>query len=146
MGRNGRTERTICLGLIKLNNVLPAEIGLFWLTPKEIHERLIYGGVDRSLKLSSVDKAIKNYNKGEEHLKKSEYGGKSYFRSTLVHLNDAHNQFCHTERDCKMPLGDKQSRAELVDFDLGLIKRFKQYGIKPRKRRKPLGLFDPSKL
>ena len=91
MGRKGRTERTICLGLIKLNNVLPAEIGLFWLTPKEIHERLIYGGVDRSLKLSSVDKALKNYNKGEEHLKKSEYGGKSYFRSTLVHLNDAHN-------------------------------------------------------
>ena len=55
-------------------------------------------------------------------------------------------QFCHTARDCKMPLGDKQSQVELVDFDLGLIKRCKQYGIKPRKRRKPLGLFDPSKL
>ena len=43
-------------------------------TPKEIHERMIYGGVDRSLKLSSVDKALKNYNRGEEHLKKWEYG------------------------------------------------------------------------
>ena len=49
-------------------------------------------------------------------------------------------QFGHNVTDCPMPVAAKRSRADLVDFDIGFTKRYKEKGIKSRKRRKKLDL------
>lgn len=74
--------------IIPLNNSLPEEFGYYWVTSKEIHERLIHAGVDRSLKLTQVQNALKNYNPAQTKLKVHEYSGANYFRPTKVHLTD----------------------------------------------------------
>ena len=41
MGRNDSVEKIIKRGIVTLDNSLPEDLGLFWLTAQEIHDRLV---------------------------------------------------------------------------------------------------------
>ena len=47
-----------------LTILFPDDVGVYWVTGKEIYERLILAGVDRSLKLAHVTSALKYHNEG----------------------------------------------------------------------------------
>ena len=89
MGRNDSVEKIIKRGIVTLDNSLPEDLGLFWLTAQEIHDGLVNAGVDRSLDLSFVQNALKYNNKGELHLKTWPYQGITYYRSKQVHATFA---------------------------------------------------------
>ena len=84
MGRKKDITWVIKRKVIILNDAMPIEVGMYWLTPKEMCERLIHAGVDRLLETSFVDDVIKNLNRGEVHLKSREQYGIRYFRPTLA--------------------------------------------------------------
>lgn len=75
--------------ILSLNNDLPDDVGAYWLTIKELHDRLIYSGVDRSLDISLVENALRHNNKGEKYLKRSDWGIDHYYRSINVHVEDS---------------------------------------------------------
>ena len=98
MGRKKDITWVIKRKVIILNDAMPIEVGMYWLTPNEMCERLIHAGVDRLLETSFVDDVIKNLNRGEVHLKSREQYGIRYFRSRLADEKDTENQ---------LPLGQR---------------------------------------
>ena len=48
----------------------------------------------------------------------------------------------HTSARCQMPPAGKRPVSDLVDFDVQTMNRCNEYGIRPRKRQKPLDLFE----
>ena len=90
MKKRKQIESAIKRLILPLNNALPDNLQHFWVTAEEIHERLIHAGVAPSLTLSLVQEALLRNNKGETFVKRWEYGGVNYYRSTIanIHCNE----------------------------------------------------------
>ena len=74
--------------VLPLNNALPEEFGIYWVSAEEILQRLIYSGVRNSLTLQMVQGALRHNNKDDIHIKTREYGGQNWFRSRIVDDNN----------------------------------------------------------
>ena len=74
--------------ILPLNNSLPDEFGVYWVTAEEMHKRLIHSGVRRSLTLEMVSRALAKNNAAQEKVSAWDYGNQIWYRSTLVHVNN----------------------------------------------------------
>lgn len=117
MGRKKDIRTTIRKLALKLNNELPADLCELWLTPEEIHERLLHGGVDRRLSLDFVLDALKYCNTGEVFVKKREQQGVSYYRSTVAHANDKRNEVPLGQRIKRRRAGNHQCEQNRVSYN-----------------------------
>ena len=64
---------------------LPKEVGKWWVTSNELHERLIYAGVHPSLRHEIVQDAIRRLNGDTTFLASPMFFGVNYYRSLLCH-------------------------------------------------------------
>ena len=65
---------------ISLNNSIPEDVRVIWVTAEDMHNMLVYADVRSSLKLCFVPDVLKYNNMREAHLKGWKYGGISYYR------------------------------------------------------------------
>ena len=77
--------------ILLLNNDLPKALGEYWLTVDELRDRLIHSGVSSSLTISTLTLALRNFNRGENLMKRWDHKKKIYYRSMLAHLRDTSN-------------------------------------------------------
>ena len=88
----------ICKAILPLNNTLPEDLACIWVTPEELHERLVRGGVSKTLKLSLVVDAIRRNNPDCCLLAKSHHNSVNYYRCQSYHLSDMNNSCPATQR------------------------------------------------
>jgi len=85
-------EARVRSNILPMNNALPDEFGMYWVTADEMHKRLILSGVHRSLSLEMVSRALANNNAYQEKVALWDYGGKIWYRSKLVHVLNGENK------------------------------------------------------
>ncbi len=54
--------------ILLLNNDLPYDVSIYWVTAEELWRRLIHSGVRKSLTLIMVQESLKRNNKDQVHL------------------------------------------------------------------------------
>ena len=79
------TIRTLAL---QLNNKLPDNVGYYWVTYEELHQRLIHAGVSKLLSLDHVKDALVRSNKGQRFLAVWNFNNTNYYRSKLIDVKD----------------------------------------------------------
>ena len=68
-----------------LNNDLPLDVSIYWVTVEELWRRLIHSGVRKSLILIMVQEALKQTNKDQVHLKVWEFRrGATWFQLAIA--------------------------------------------------------------
>jgi hypothetical protein len=78
-------ELVIRKTILFLNNDLRMDVSIYWVTAEELWRRLIHSGVRKSLTLIMVQKALKQNNKDQEHLKVWQFGrGVTWFQLAMV--------------------------------------------------------------
>ena len=87
MGKAAQLPRDAARGILILNDSIPPAQKELWVTPQDIRNRLVLGGVDRALTTEHVDNALCRFNKGDVFLtrRQQSHDGESasYFRSSL---------------------------------------------------------------
>jgi len=84
--------------ILPLNNTLPEDIACIWVTPEELHERLVRAGVSKTLNLSLVVDAIRRNNPDCCLLAKCHHNSVNYYRCQASHLSDMNNSCPATQR------------------------------------------------
>ena len=82
--------------ILPLNNTLPEDLACIWVTPEELHERLVHAGVSNTLKLSFVVDALKLYNADDCFMAKTVHNSVNYYR-----CNDEHLSYITNSSPCK---------------------------------------------
>ena len=77
---------TIKKNIIILNSKLPESLRGIWVSGIELHDRLIWAGVSKRLKLSHVEDALRRNNIGEVHLAVWKYNLVKYYRCKRAHI------------------------------------------------------------
>jgi hypothetical protein len=67
------------MAALSLNECLPEKNGEIWVTPKEMADRLVHGGVDPALEPIDITEALKQFNKGGR-LSKRSWKHSNYYR------------------------------------------------------------------
>ena len=80
-----------------LNNDLPYDVSIYWVTVEELWRRLIHSGVRKSLTLIMVQESLKRNNKDQVHLQVWGFGGAIWFRSAMVNNCESN----------KLPMGQR---------------------------------------
>ena len=86
--------------ILPLNNSLPSSVASIWLTPLELHARLLMAGVSKRLTLCMLTDALKHYNKTEAYMTKREHNKVVYCRLTIAHMKDNTNNVPIHQRFC----------------------------------------------
>ena len=98
----GRNQCLLLLAIHKailpLNNTLPEDLACIWVTPKELHERLVHAGVCKTLKLSLVVDDIRRNNPDCCLLAKTIHNSVNYYHCKSSHLSDINNSCPGTQR------------------------------------------------
>ena len=76
-------KASFCRDIISINSTLPKDQAKYWLTADEIHDRLVYCGVRRSLQVSHVDAALRRMGMRAGLVDRHPYNGIAYFRPSL---------------------------------------------------------------
>ena len=106
MGRNTCPLLTsIRKAILPLNNSLPSSVASIWLTPLELHARLLMAGVSKRLTLCMLTDALRLYNKTEAYMTKREQSKVVYYRSTIAHMKDNTNNVPIHQRFCGKSTG-----------------------------------------
>ena len=79
------TIKTLAL---QLNNKLPDNVGYYWVTYEELHQRLIHAGVSKLLSLDHVKDAVNRSNKGQRFLAVWTFNNTNYYRSKIIDVKD----------------------------------------------------------
>ena len=75
-------DKPALISLLQLNTLLPDRHGAIWATSNEIVSRLIHCGVDQSLSLGDLERALKFYNRGQLFLAQRRLNSNVYYRPT----------------------------------------------------------------
>ena len=91
--------------ILPQNNSLPSSVACIWLTPLELHARLLMAGVSKRLTLCMLTDALKHNNKTEAYMTKREHNKVMYYRSTIAHMKDNTNNVPIRQRCCGKSTG-----------------------------------------
>ena len=97
--------------ILPLNNTLPDDLACIWVTPEELHERLLRAGVSKTLPLSLVVDAIRRNNTDCCFLAKCPHNDVNYYRCKSYHLSDMNNSCPGTQR-FKKGVSHRQNRMQ----------------------------------
>ena len=74
--------------ILPLNNSLPYSVASIWMTPLELHRRLLMAGVSKRLTLCMLTDTLRLNNHGETFMTKTVHCNVVYYCSTIAHMND----------------------------------------------------------
>jgi len=92
MGKRKRyPDAAVRKHILHLNNALPEEVGIYWVTAEEMQKRLIHSGVRSSLTVQMVSNALRLNNTDLMFIERRDFGGQIWFRSKAVHEKHKEN-------------------------------------------------------
>ena len=74
--------------LLSLNGDIPDENSMIWITLDEMRDRLVEGGVDRSLTTDILQSAVTLHNRGERYLSRRPHDNIKYYRPSKYQYCD----------------------------------------------------------